>query len=189
MKQLTMILALVIIVLSTPSNLHAQWVKKASGDVNSMTMVGGALFAGGELSGADTLGVIRSTDGGASWQRVLQEISRISYLSTIGSSLFLSKGGVNVSPDTGKSHYPLAGAPIRGINVVGVLNKKVFSLTTQDISTSTDGGTTWSDFPENGRAFVVSGGQLFLGRSGPVKLGTRLVDQTSILRSSDEGAT
>jgi photosystem II stability/assembly factor-like uncharacterized protein len=188
MRKLSHILAIVIGILSTSTNLLSQWVEKSppQKDVSSLTMLGSSLFAGGSYGG-----VFRSTDGGTNWQPVCPGILSVNSLFTIGSNLFLSDStGVFVSPDTGKSYSRLAGAP-RGMTIVGSLGKKIFSIVRDSVSimSSTDGGTTWNVLLRSGglNSLVVSGGELYAGVYRI--LGQELPDVRDIYRSSDEGAT
>ncbi len=149
-------------------------------------------FAGnntGDIFAESPNGVLKSTDGGSTWQYCLQAHTNWSVATGLGGWVFTTDMmRVYFSPDNGltwsASDSGLANVSLSGAIIVGANGHVFAGSLTAGVFCSTDGGTSWHSTNLADRDVRI----LFFDSSGYLYAGCE--DRgTTIFRSSDNGAT
>lgn len=147
MKNSLHLLVMFLSLMTTTSLLHAQWTETDGPDDDNITcfaVSGTNLFAG--TSG---MGVIRSTDNGASWKEVSQGISNtpVNALLMNGTNLFAgtSGDGIRLSTNNGKTWSTVnTGLTDNFVETFAVKGSQIFAGTySEGVFVSYDNGGGW----------------------------------------------
>ena len=176
MKTAQQVFLAVLLLLTNTDHLYAQWVLsngRFDGRVYSFAVMDTNMFA------AEDGGILRSTDGGASW-KMLNSSSYFDALAVKDTNLFVgSYSGVYLSTDNGTSWNPVNNGLLNNIILsLAFLGKDLFAGTGgSGVFLSTNNGTSWTSVSSGLTNFTiwalyVSGSNLFAGTQNGMFLTT-----------------